>query len=132
MTHTRTIRALLVLGLVVLATGCRKNSNPNAPDSGAPGVSGATITITSAGVNPKNVQIAVGQSVTFLNSDSRSHDMTSDPHPSHTQCPSLNAVGVLAPGQSKLTNAISAATSCGFHDHGDPDNANLKGTITIR
>jgi plastocyanin len=56
--------------------------------SGAPGPSGATITILANGtLSPKTVQITVGQSVTFVNSDVRTHDMASDPHPTLTQCP---------------------------------------------
>ena len=35
-------------------------------------------------------------------------------------------------GQTRLTNSFSAAGTCSFHDHGQPDNPNLKGTITIR
>jgi hypothetical protein len=46
--------------------------------------------------------------------------------------PAINVVGVMAPGQTKLTNAPSAATSCRFHDSGDPENTSLQGTITIK
>lgn len=75
--------------------------------------------------------IAVGQSVTFVSNDSRSHDMASDPHPAHTNCPSINAVGILAAAQTRLTSAFAGTGSCGFHDHNDPDNNALKGRITI-
>lgn len=117
--------------LLAAGSGCKKS--PTSPDTGAPGASGATITISNTGaVSPKAVTISVGQSVTFVNNDVRSHDMTSDPHPEHTDCPASNAVGSISPGQTKITNAFGTARACGFHDHGDPDNANLKGTITIR
>ena len=36
----------------------------------------------------------------FVNNDSRSHEMFSDPHPEHTDCPEINQVGFLSPGQS--------------------------------
>jgi plastocyanin len=78
------------------------------------------------------VTISVGQSVTFVNNDSRVHEMASDPHPAHTDCPPINALGVLAPNQTALTNALTTARSCGFHDHRDDSNQNLRGTITIR
>ena len=91
---------------------------PTTPSDSGPGPSGATIT--------------VGQSVTFVNNDSRSHELASDPHPAHNNCPSINALAVLGTGQTRLTNSFGAAGTCGFHDHNDPDNINLKGTITIR
>ena len=39
------------------------------------------------GVSPKNLVVGPGTQVTFVNNDSRNHEMTSDPHPEHTECP---------------------------------------------
>jgi plastocyanin len=103
------------------------------PSGSGPGPSGATITIGANGtISPAQVSIATGQSVTFVNNDSRAHEMSSDPHPTHTACPAVNALGSIAAGQTRLTNAFTAAGTCGFHDHNDPDNAGLKGSIGIR
>ena len=128
MTATLAIVALGACG----GSGGGGASGPTTPSGTGPGPSGATITISSGAVSPSQVTIAVGQSVTFVNNGSRSHDMTSDPHPSHTNCPSINAVGVLAAGQTRLTSAFAGTGSCGFHDHNDPDNNALKGRITIQ
>ncbi len=124
--------------LAVLMLGCG-SSSPTSPSSNGggsssgPGASGATFTISAAGVSPNSVTIAVGQSVTFVNSDSRAHQIASNPHPSHTDCPNINTgLGSIAAGQTKLTDAFMTARSCGFHDHNDPANAALQGTITIR
>ena len=107
--------------------------SPTTPSGSGPGPSGATITVGSNGaVSPSSVTISVGQSVTFVNNNTRSHELASDPHPAHTNCPSINALGIVGTGQTKLTNSFSAAGTCGFHDHNDPDNNNLKGTIAIR
>jgi len=47
---------------------------------GSPGPSGATITINSSGVvSPSTVTINNGESVTFVNNDTRQHEMASDP-----------------------------------------------------
>jgi plastocyanin len=93
----------------------------------------ATVTISATGaVSPKSVTIAVGGRVTFVNQHSQFHEMQSDPHPDHTDCPPMNAVGSLAPGQSRQTGVFSTARTCGYHDHGDPDNNNLKGSIVIQ
>jgi len=103
------------------------------PSTGSPGPSGATVTITAAGVSPSQVSITVGQSVTFINSDSRSHEMASDPHPTHGTCPGIESgIGTLAAGQTKLTQGFATAGTCGYHDHLNSGTASLMGTITIR
>jgi len=137
-----TLRMRILSGSIVAAwalaimTACGGDSTPTAPSggsSGGPGPSGATITIgTNGAVSPSQVTIAVGQSVTFVNNDSRVHDMASNPHPVHTDCPSMNAAGNLSPGQTKLTNAFTAARTCGFHDHGNPTDAALQGNVIIQ
>lgn len=116
------------LTLVLAAAAC--GSKPTTP-SGTP-VATNTITITASGVTPKSVQVALGSRVLFVNNDSRSHTMSSDPHPDHTDCPEINQVGFLLPGQSRETGNLVVARACGFHDHDDPDVASLHGTITIK
>jgi hypothetical protein len=58
--------------------------------------------------------------------------MASDPHPEHTQCPELNSVGFLTPGQSGTTGNLNTPRTCGFHDHNRDTDASLRGTITIQ
>jgi hypothetical protein len=58
--------------------------------------------------------------------------MNSDPHPNHTDCPPLATVAVIDPGQSATTNAMTTSRTCGFHDHLDDTNANLRGSIVVR
>jgi plastocyanin len=107
-------------------------SGPTVGSTGSVGAIGATITIANGAVSPSQVTVGVGQSVRFVNSDGRSHDVSSDPHPTHTNCPSIANVGAIASGQTKDTQGFSGAGSCGFHDHNDPDNNALKGRITIQ
>jgi len=127
---------VLVAGALVAIAACGGGSgsptSPGGTGGGSPGPSGATITIANGRVTPSDVTITVGQSVTFVNNDGRVHNMASDPHPVHTDCPPMNAVGIISNGQTKLTNAFTAARSCGFHDHDDPDNGALRGRITIQ
>lgn len=92
----------------------------------------ATITITASGASPQTVTVPRGSQVQFVNNDSRSHDMVSDPHPEHTTCPELNAVGFLSPGQSRQTGNLNTPRTCGFHDHNLPNVASLRGTIVIQ
>jgi len=138
---SRTIGLRHVIAAATLAAagacgGGSNNPNGPGPSTGGPGPSGATITISASGaISPSAVTINSGESVTFVNNDNRagiSHNMSSDPHPAHGDCPAINALGVISPGTSKLTNALTTSRTCGFHDHNDPDAAALKGTITIR
>ena len=105
-------------------------STPTSPTPTTPGA--ATITITASGVSPRSVTVSVGSRVTFVNNDSRPHEMTSDPHPSHTACPPINDVGFLQPGQSRTTGNLTTARTCGYHDHNRDTDTSLQGTIVIQ
>jgi hypothetical protein len=70
--------------------------------------------------------------VTFINNDRVAHDMESDPHPEHTDCPEINQVGFIVPGQTKLTGNMNTVRRCGFHDHNQAEVTNLQGTIFIQ
>ena len=117
-----------LLALIPLVT-C--GGSPSSPSDGG---SSNTITITAAGVSAAQINIAQGARVTFVNMDIRSHNMTSDPHPEHNDCPEINSVGLLQSGQSRETGNLVTVRSCGFHDHDDPPPGGAKwsGRITIR
>ena len=136
---TRRTALLPALGLLGVLSACGGSSTgPSGVtiivnDGGTGGASGATITITSAGANPRNVTVAVGQTVTFVNNDTRSHEMASDPHPQHGSCPSMEAgLGTIGPGQTKVTHNFGNAGTCGFHDHLDSANSGLRGSIVVQ
>ena len=120
--------AIVIVALVAVAA-CESDS---APSGGGGGTTGPTITITSSGVSPKTLTVSPGTQVTFLNSDSRPHDMASDPHPTHENCTAINQVGVLAAGQSRQTGNLNTVRSCGYHDHSLPQNTSLLGTIVVQ
>jgi hypothetical protein len=137
-------KALVTLTAAVFAIGCGGSPSgppiptPLPPPSPTPPVPSptpvptTTITINGNGqVTPADIQVARGSRVTFVNQHASPHDMTSDPHPTHTNCPEIN-VGNLSPGQSRQTGAMNTARRCGFHDHGEPDNGRLQGSITVQ
>ncbi len=123
-THARIRHAMSLIALSLLAA-CAKTSP-------TPQVETTTITITASGVTPRNVIIAPGQRVRFVNNDARPHNMASDPHPEHNDCPEFDQVGFLTPGQSRETGNLVTVRTCGFHDHDLPDSVPLTGTVTIR
>jgi len=83
-------------------------------------------------VCPATLTVSVGAQVTFVNNDSHEHNMLSDPHPEHTDCPELNQVGYLTPGQSRQSGNLVTVRTCGFHDHDNFEITSLQGAITIR
>lgn len=128
----------VITASLTLATACgggdKTPTNPTPPPGGGGGggTSSATITIGANGaVSPSAVTITQGGRVTFVNNDSRSHDMSSDPHPSHEDCPPLDQVGFLSPGQSRTSGNFTVIRVCGFHDHNLPAVTGLQGRITI-
>ena len=102
-------------------------TNPTTPP-----VATTTITITANGVNPQNITVPLGSRVTFINNDTRTHEMNSDPHPTHGECPAIDDVGFLAAGQTKQTGNLTVARTCGFHDHNQPDTPSLRGQIIVQ
>ena len=81
---------------------------------------------------PKDIIVPLGSQVTFINNDNRQHDMESNPHPEHTECPAIAQAGFLNPGQSRQTGNLTTARICGYHDHILADVAGLQGSITVR
>lgn len=130
--------AACIAVVAVLATGScsRSDSAPsesgtNSGGGGAPNPA-TTITVGASGVSPRTLTVPRGTQVTFVNADGQSHVMASDPHPTHTDCPELNAVGFLAAGTSRQTSNLNTAMTCGYHDHDRPQNTSLQGSITIQ
>jgi plastocyanin len=130
LTTAVTARRAVVAGLCLGLAACGGGGTPGpSPIPQNPNV----ITVGSGGVaSPKELIVAPGARVLFVNNDGRRHDMTSDDHPDHQECPAINQVGLLTPGQNRETGNLVVVRTCGFHDHEDPDNANLKGRIVVR
>ena len=83
-------------------------------------------------VCPQALTVTRGSILTITNQDSRTHEMASDPHPEHTDCPEFNSIGFLSTGQSRTSGNLNTARSCGIHDHNNSTSAALKATITIQ
>ena len=127
--RTLCLPAVTLAALCLASCGGGSSSTPTTPTN--PTVT-TTITITAAGASPQHIQVSPGTRVTFVNSDTRNHSMTSDPHPDHTDCPEINQVGLFTPGERKETGNLNTVGTCKFHDHDLPLVASLTGSITIK
>jgi plastocyanin len=120
----------LMIGAAV-ACSCGGSSSSSTTPSTTPTPTN-TVTITASGVSPKDIVVSAGAQVTFTNNDSINHEIDSDPHPEHTDCPEINQVDFLVPGQSRQTGNLVTKKICGYHDHQHPDTKAFQGTITIQ
>ena len=136
--RSKTVWGSTIVAAAIVMAGCKSgdspptNPSPGGGGGGGGGGTGTTITITSSGVSPKTITVSRGAQVTFVNNDTRNHDMASNPHPEHTDCQEINAVGFITPGQSRQTSNLNTARTCGYHDHELFTNTSLQGTIVIQ
>ena len=123
----------VTIALTLPACGGGGYSSPSAPSSGSTGggTVGVTVTLTANGVSDASPRITVGQKVRFTNNDSRPHTIYTTPHQVHTDCPALNDVGLLQPGQSRDSGALNERRGCGFHDHNNPDDTKFRGQVLV-
>lgn len=138
--RNRILFSVAALGILSACGGGGSSTSPGGggtavvvKDSGTGGPNGATITLTGGGLSAKSVTIAVGQTVTFVNNDTRPHEIASNPHPQHGSCPSIEtALGTIAAGQTKITHNFGNAGTCGYHDHLDDTNPAFQGLIVVQ
>jgi plastocyanin len=116
--------------ILLLVTSCGGGSGPTTGPDAAP--SEPTVRVTARGFEPPTVVVAVGGRVRFENSDDRSHSIRSNPIDTHADCPPINEVGLLVPGQAKVTGLLPQSRTCSYHDELSEGSQLLTGSITIR
>lgn len=119
--------ASLLLWLTSCGGGSGTTTGPEPPAASEP-----TVNVTARGFEPPNVTVAVGGRVRFQNLDERAHSIASNPIDTHADCPPINEVGLLVPGQTKSTGRLSEARTCAYHDELSEATQLLTGSITIR
>lgn len=73
------------------------------------------IKITATGFEPKVITIKAGETITWINQDTKIRNISSDPHPQHTAYPDLNK-GNIAAGK-EVSLAFPKAGTYKYHDH---------------
>lgn len=122
--------AVVVFGTLGLgACGGTSSDTPTAPSTD--GGVGATVVLTGNGAGTSAPRIGLGQRIRFTNNDSRPHQILSTPHGAHTDCPALNEIDLLSPGQSRDSGVLNVRRGCGFHDHLNPDDQRFRGQVLV-
>ena len=118
--------------LAICLAGCGGGPQPAAPIPSDPLPTEIVINVTATGFKPKDAVLAVGGRARFENIDDRLHSISSNPLATHADCPPINEVGLLVPGQSKMTGVLTEAKICGYHDSASEGMTLLSGSITVR
>jgi len=119
------IGTLLFVCVTLAGASC---GSPSAPSSES---AAATITITAAGVVPREVRIDNWNHIRFVNNDTVPHQIVSDPVNAHSECPGINGVGYLPPGSTGETRTLTDPKVCGFHDHLNQLDDSFRGRIVV-
>jgi plastocyanin len=91
-------------------------SSPTSPPAGdPPHTLVSTVMLESSGLNPREITIAVGERVSFMNHDTVNHTVAGGSGPAQPDCPEINAVGVLAPAEIRPTAVFSTVKTCDYH-----------------
>jgi len=85
--------------------------DPSQPRAAVPAVS-----ITASGFDPQVLHVNYPVTVTFTNADTVAHTLESAPELNWDNCPEMNAVGSLTPGQSKAVPFSEKDAVCAYHD----------------
>ena len=117
------LSSLVTIALAALASTCGDGSSGSAPPASPTGptppppADPPIIRIAATGAEPRQLVIAVGERVTFVNNDVQPHDIQGGPDPANPDCREIDAVGFLVPGQSRQTAPLPVARTCDYHDH---------------
>jgi hypothetical protein len=125
-----TVAALFLAA--ALSCGGSSSSNMGPTGTCTPSANPNTLVLMSNSICPKTLTISRGSQLIITNQDSNTHEMASDPHPEHTDCPEINQIGFLSPGQTRSSGNLNTARRCGIHDHNNSTSDALKATITIQ
>jgi len=115
------LSSLVTCALAAAAVACGGSSDRPSPGPSTtappPPVDPPVIRLLPTGADPRQLVVAVGERVTFINNDVQPHDIAGGPDPATPDCPEIDAVGFLVPGQSRQTLPLPIARSCDYHDH---------------
>jgi hypothetical protein len=87
--------------------------------------------ISAAGVSPDILHLDAPVTVTITNNDGAAHRLEPAPELGYGDCPEVNELGTLQPGQSGKVTITRALVICVFHDSAAPANQAFQGFIVV-
>ena len=120
----------LVYGVIYYFFFAKKSASPyqaTASQTPTQTASQPVITITSSGFQPSSLTIKAGETVVWSNQGGDTSNVSSSPHPTHTDYPPLN-LGDIAPGAS-VSLVFPTAGTYKYHNH---LNASQFGSIIVQ
>lgn len=123
------------LGLLVVCAGFWSCSGSSAGPSRTDPVQQPDVppivTITAAGASPTELHIYAKDVASFVNSDSRPHDIRADPRLNYDGRCGVVGVGLLNPGESRKEELQPTGIVCYYRDELDPANVKLQGYVLV-
>lgn len=101
---------VLVIALLLWSTNSTKTNTVSGPQ--------ATVQVTAQGFEPATLKIKTGTTVTWNNTDSKLHQIDSNPYPANNGLPGLSSMG-LESGQS-YSYTFKKVGKFGYHDQQNP------------
>jgi plastocyanin len=100
---------------------------PSSPPPGNEETETHIIYISNSGFNPGNLTIETGDTVRFVNNDTKDHWPASDVHPVHAIYPAFDPRAAISPGKD-WSFTFERVGGWGMHDH---LNASVTGKIIV-
>jgi plastocyanin len=122
--------ALTLIIAAPLAAACGSSSPTGATQvtDGAGHAMPLTVMILPTGMSPDEVTVAVGDRVGFMNHDTVPRQVAGGPDAAKPECPEIDAVGRIIPGEIRSTAPLPTARTCEYH----VQSTAFKGRIVIR
>lgn len=112
--------AVVLLAIVLLLTLPSKRPVPKPAFQ-------AQVSITDQGFIPATLMVKKGTKVNWVVSDTKPHQIASDPHPSHNSLPALLQN---QPSQSSYSYTFDKVGTFTYHDETDP--LKLRGSVIVK
>jgi hypothetical protein len=127
--------AALLAALCVAACGSAITSPPTSLpllDPSQPRSIDAAVSISAAGVDPQTLHLNSPVTVKFTNNDRVAHKFEPAPELGDGDCPEMNQLGTLEPGQiGSVPFTRLGGFICAYHDTAAPSNLAFKGLLVI-
>jgi plastocyanin len=114
-TASTPVGAMAAAIIATMAVSCGSQTPTSPAPSGQVHTVISTVMLESTGPNPREITIAVGETVSFMNHENVPYTVAGGAGPAQSGCPEIAAVGLLSPGEIRPTAPFSMAKTCDYH-----------------